>query len=522
MTGPKAIALELLAGAGALCAAQLLCGRLGIFDGPNMETPDGYLNAVDVEELPCGGAANDALRVRLFHSEGESRFTHVHRVIAEYLGAKWLARSFEAGVSEQRIFALFRQAERVPTSLRGLHAWMAHFSDVLARRCIEADPYAVLRYGDAETLSLDQARSLLSALKNLSENDPFFRAEDWGRHPVSGLLRIELEDDIRAVIETSHSHIQLASLLLEAMAGKDLAHALAPTLEAIVYDRNRFYDARHSALLAWRDADPHPGPEAIIRRLLELKDPGSARLAFDLLLLIGVPNLSVAAAADTVLAHLGFAATPEEAWECVESRYVPDCLFRDIDAVTLGPLLDRLADGARTLTHGNDRDPKSDLADLVRRLVVQFLSSGVAVEPARLWSWIGWLDGRHGYSDTKKGQLAAILRDNRTLRAALVEHVLLSPGVDGVLMAGLRLARIKAGLYPTVDDLAGILRGLPDRAAAGPIDPKIYHDLLLLGSTEEGEKFALWGFSGRMGRWVRVLMLFVPAFEAVAAVAFRT
>ena len=35
---------ELLLAAGAICAAQLLCGRIGIFAGPNMETPEGYLN----------------------------------------------------------------------------------------------------------------------------------------------------------------------------------------------------------------------------------------------------------------------------------------------------------------------------------------------------------------------------------------------------------------------------------------------------------------------------------------------
>ena len=203
---------ELLLAAGALCAAQLLCGRHGIFDGPNMETPEGYLNAVDMVALPFGGAANDALRVRLFQAEGENRFTprpSRDRGVSRCQMARPV--SFEAGVSEKRIFALFRQGEGVPTSLRGLHAWMAHFNETLARRCIEADPYAVLRYGDAETLSLDQARSLLSALKKLSEDDPYFRAEDWGRHPVSGLLRTELKDDIRAIVEPPRSHIQLTN-----------------------------------------------------------------------------------------------------------------------------------------------------------------------------------------------------------------------------------------------------------------------------------------------------------------------
>ena len=477
---------ELLLAAGAICAPLLLCDGLGAYAGPVRKTPEGFLNVAELGELRHGKVADDARRTRLFRAEGENRFAPIHRVIAEYLGARWLVCCFEDGVSERRIFGLFQAGDGVPTSLRGLHAWVGHFSEALSFRCIEADPYAIVRYGDAETLGPDQARALLYALKRLSGSDPYFRSGDWDRHPASSLMRIELRDDIRAILEDAGRHRQLSVLLLEAMAGTELAHALAPTLRAILYDSNRLYDERNCALLAWRDADPQLDSEAVIRRILELKDPDSAQLAFDLLLLIGTSALSVGTAAETVLAHLGFAATPEEVWESTEVRYVPDRLFRDIDAMTLGLLLDRLADGARTLKHGTDWDPKSDLADLVRRLVVQILSSSDTVEPARLWSWIGWLDQQHGYSDREKEQLAAILRDNRPLRAALMEHVLLGPCADNTWMAGIRLAEIEPGLYPTVEDLAGVLRVLRARAADGPIDRQTYQHLLWLGRTAEG------------------------------------
>ena len=218
----------------------------------------------DIAEFPFGEAANDALRVRLFQSEVENRFTHVHRVIAEFLGAKWLANCFSADVSEKRIFALFRQGEGVPTSLRGLHAWMAHFDETLARHCIKADPYAVLRYGDAETLNLDQARALLAALKTLSEDDPYFWSEDWGRHPLSGLLRTELKDDVRAIIEPFDHHIQLTNLLLEAMAGTALAEALAETLDAIMFDGRRYVGERSAATEALYIAGVRRDWEAVI------------------------------------------------------------------------------------------------------------------------------------------------------------------------------------------------------------------------------------------------------------------
>ena len=477
---------ELLLAAGAICAALLLCDRLGTYAGPTRKTPEGCLNVAELKGLRHGKAAEDARRTRLFRAEGENRFVPVHRVIAEYLGAKWLANCFEEGVSERRIFGLLQAGEGVPTSLRGLHAWIAHFSEALSFRCIAADPYAIVRYGDAETLGPGQARALLCALKRLSDSDPYFRSGDWDRHPASSLMRIELREDVRTILDDAGRHRQLSILLLEAMAGTELAHALAPTLRAILYDRNRLYDERHCALLAWRDAGPQLDPEAIIRRLLELKDPDSAQLAFDLLVLIGAPALSVGTAADTVLAHLGFAATPEEVLESAEVRYVPDRLFRDMDGVTLGPLLDRLADGARSLTHGNYWEPKSDLADVVRRLVVRILSSGAEIEPTRLWSWIGWLDQEFGYHEQEKEHLAAILRDNRPLRAALMEHVLLGPCADNTLMAGLRLAEIDPGLYPTVEDLAGVLRVLCARTADGPINPETYRHLLMLGCTAEG------------------------------------
>ena len=210
---------ELLLAAGAICAAQVLCDRVGVYTGNLANTPDGYLNIADINKLPFGKIGSDALSTRLFQAEGESRFTHIHRVIAEYLGAKWLARCFEDGVSEKRIFALFRQGEGVPTSLRGLHAWIAHFSDALAARCITADPYAILQYGDAETLALDRVRALLAALKSLSKKNPYFRSGDWSRTPASGLMRVELRDDILAIMETPGRHPQLDSLLLEAMPG---------------------------------------------------------------------------------------------------------------------------------------------------------------------------------------------------------------------------------------------------------------------------------------------------------------
>ena len=124
---------ELLLAAGAVCSAQLICDRIAVYTGATRRTPEDCLSVADVEQLPSGGAARDGLRTRLFQAEGENRFTHIHRAVAEYLGAKWLAHCCDEGVSERRIFALFGPANTVSGSLRGLYGWIPHFSGPLGR-----------------------------------------------------------------------------------------------------------------------------------------------------------------------------------------------------------------------------------------------------------------------------------------------------------------------------------------------------------------------------------------------------
>ncbi len=473
---------ELLLSAGAICAAQLLCGRFEIFTGPYSETPEVYLNVRDVAELPFGGAANDVLRVRLFQSEVENRFSHVHRVIAEYLGAKWLAHCFDADASEKNVIALFRQGEGVPTSLRGLHAWMAHFSDTLAHRCIEADPYAVLRYGDAETLSLDQARSLLAALKKLSDQDPYFWSEDWGRHPLSGLLRIELKEDIRAIIDPPRRHIQLTILLLEAMTGTALAEELEETLDAIISDGRRYVDERSAAADALHAAGVRSDWNTVIHRLLEMNDRDSARIAGETLCRLGLFGVSRRTSVDTVLAYFGLPANLEPR----ELRSLPDSLFSDLNARQLASWLDHFVETARPLMRDPNLDAEWHIPRLVRRLAATVLEADPSIRPERVWAWIEWLHEHQEYGEDASKRLTTIFRKNGDLRAGLLEHVLLTPCARNTWLAGHRLCDTKLGLDPTPEDLAGVLRSLCARTGDDRIDHDTWRGLLRHGQTSDG------------------------------------
>lgn len=479
---------DLLLAAGAMCATQLLCDHIGVFTGAYSKTPAGFVHVADIAKLPFGDATGDALKTRLFQAEGEACFSPVHRVVAEYLGANWLASCFDSGLSERRIFGLFQQGEGVPTSLRGLHAWTAHFSDALAARCIAADPYAVLRYGEADTLGLEQARALLTALEKLSEEDPYFRSEDWGQHSASGLMRAELKDEILSIISTPHRHTQLTMLLIGAMVGTGLAKELASALDTMMFDQDRYFGERSDAANAMRATGIVGDWEAVIHRLLAMGDADSWRLAFEVLNDIGAHTVSIQTSVETVLAHLGL--TVSQVPKSDESRiglaHIRDSLFGELDTVQLETLLDSIAAHARPLMSSANHWVKAQVVDLVIHLTVQVLEADPKVAPERVWTWIEWLSGDQGYNDTKKKRLIEIFRNEHALRSGLLEHVLLTPCETNTWMAGHRLGETQLGLYPTNEDLVGVLKALRVRSGDGAMSADMWRDVLHLSRSREG------------------------------------
>ena len=476
---------QLLHGAGAICATQLLCDRIDVYDGPNSQTPDGYVNVSDITALPFCDVARHALRTRLFKARGEHRFTYVHRVVAEYLGAKWLAACFDKGHSQKRIFALLRHGKGVPTSLRGLHAWIAHFSAALASHCIHADPYAVLRYGDAEKLSLTQARDLVRALRNLSEQDPYFRSEDWGRHPASGLMRPELKHDLLSIIRAPGEHPQLSMLLIEAMIGTPLAEELAQTLLEIAFDPERAFYERSDAALAVHQAQSSVDWEQAIVHLLELADASSARLAHEILARLDARELPIGICVDTVFAHLGLTETTASQ-DSDLIAHIDDNLFSDFDAGRRVKLLDRLVASAKSFLAEADHWARSSLAILVWRNTLLVLQADPSMPAQQVWTWISPFRDHDGHDDRARAELTQYLQENGDFRSELLKYVLLTPCASSTWMAGHALGDLGLDLYPTPKDVCAVLRALKPQAGHAPIDPGTWRDLLSLVRTANG------------------------------------
>ena len=160
---------ELLAAAERLFAIQLLTGHAGYV------TDSG---GSDAEYLGLASIPGDdpatlriALNTRLFESpmedgrRTEGRSSPVHRQVAEFLAARYLARRIDDGLPVGRVLALMTGEDGgIVSELRGLSAWLAAHSIEARRELIERDPEGVAAYGDAGVFTLAEKRRLLECL----------------------------------------------------------------------------------------------------------------------------------------------------------------------------------------------------------------------------------------------------------------------------------------------------------------------------------------------------------------------
>ncbi len=464
---------ELLLASGAICATLLLCDLMGVHDGNLAETPAGFLNVSDVRGLPFAGAAADALRTRLFQADGEGRFSCLHRAIAEYLGAAWLSRCVAEGPTGAGILSLFGPGGGVPGALRGLHAWIARLSPALAARCLAADPHAVLREGEMETLAPDRARTLLAALKERSGEDPCFDAEDRGVHRGSGLMRRELKDDIVGVLAEPGPHAQLSAFLIEAMGGTDLSGEDGRLLEGILFDRDRDYRERAAAFWSL-DANAPADDEAAALRLLDLGDAGSARLACEILGSLELDDGTArwSPSADRMEAKPG-GEDDTEPQAAASSRREP---FGALDTARLAALLDFIAEGAPAALAEAEDWQRETLTDMGRHLAARVLEADSAVAADRVWAWIRWT-GEAGAAAPRE-RLAEIFGRERALRAAVLEHALTTPRPGSVRSACLELRKTGLGIGAAAADHDELAEALRIRSENGSIDPETWRGII--------------------------------------------
>ena len=155
----------MLGAARELSALLLLTGHEGYNEFGHQDDPE-YLG---LESVPDSERTTLrlALHSKLFTSpvEGGLRRAPIHRQVAEFLGARYLAEQIENGLSVRRVLALMTGEDGgIVSELRGLSAWLAAHCLEARQELIERDPEGVAAYGDAGVFSREDKRRLLECL----------------------------------------------------------------------------------------------------------------------------------------------------------------------------------------------------------------------------------------------------------------------------------------------------------------------------------------------------------------------
>ena len=448
--------------AGALMASMLITGSDGICTVPQGES-DSTLCLIDVGSLTGDNLSNVILGSRLFTADGsrDNHYLPVHRTVAEFLGARWLARCAEKSShpsrTAKRIVRLFLSVGGVPASLRGLNAWLPKFSpQLLGPVAIESDPYGVLRYGDGDNLSVLQSRQIINQLKVLSSFDPYFRDDWWDTITLKGLAKHENVDEIRSVIASDEEAFHLRSLLLEAIKSSEVSNQLLDELRSILFDESRPFLERRDAAEAIRNSQEafDSWPE-IAEILLNQDSDQSSRLAVELFSLVGVEAFDDALIAKAVVSDAGLLDPANRdrslghfyfLGEAVPPHRVASLLNRFV--VLVFPDESKLEDSS----YGERNDGWIDFSSLAETLLAKVLSvEHEELDPINVWKWLHLV--RSGSGEERRTQISRAFEENVSLRRGIHRHVLSSQKSEHNYFWILhKLTEASAGLAITTDD----------------------------------------------------------------------
>lgn len=221
--------------AGRLCTILLTTGQSG-YDLWSRGTSD---NAIAIKNCHCEPLEPVLIVVRskLFTTNQDEIAQPIHRHIAEFLAAKYLAKLIDKGLPIRRIIALLIGEDgKVISQFRGLSGWLSALSADARASLISADPIGVGLYGDITNFTTNEKQGLLESLE-----------EEISRHWSSDrviaaftpLVSAQMASGIRRILKgTSRTRNQQAmvAFLLQLLIKSPTLPDISDPLLGILYD----------------------------------------------------------------------------------------------------------------------------------------------------------------------------------------------------------------------------------------------------------------------------------------------
>ena len=404
---------ELVEPAGAVSATLLISGASGVSLLPGSSVTNEYPSYKTIAFQPEEKLQACLMRRCFsFIDTEQEAVTYIHRTMAEFLGAQWLAGKVRAGYPFYRALSLIGKDGCPASELRGLYAWLPVFLPEHAEICLKNDSYGVLTYGDAASLSPSLRKILLENMNRLAKSDPWFRAGNWAHEQLGALSGEDMVDSFRDILQKSTS-FHLRTLILEAIVhGPEL-----PQVKDLLLNILESSDAYDEAALA---------VEALLRVV-----PGSKEKIIDIFHATLKKNPETARLRGTILSRLY-----ENTFQSEDVLSICHDVLHDTKQHAIGELwgmtaalpvttLPDILDALCALDTGEDFDGKivnqHIIESVFERLLNRLLQSGFTPQPEQLWNWLSCLNFLEGqYGAGVQDDIRYWLKQNKSLVFAML------------------------------------------------------------------------------------------------------
>ena len=261
----------ILNAAGYLCAIQLLSGIAGFSQDQGQASAQYFELTALSTPLPLLSSLDEALKSNIFHSAGEERRTPIHRSVAEYLGAKYIADLVQAKTDPlpfERVLALMPDAMgAISSDLRGLCAWLAvHCNGNDRSMLIQRDPLGVIIYGDIRAFTNTEKIFALKVLKSKLKNMDWPNFYDASFGALGTADMIARFQEILSSSSREAADQKLLVIVLSAIAYGEPMPNLIRSIENIIRDPSYLGSVRSYAIEVLKQ---HDAKNTLLLQLLE-------------------------------------------------------------------------------------------------------------------------------------------------------------------------------------------------------------------------------------------------------------
>ena len=385
-----------------------------------------------METLVSDADSKQAILATRMFRPGETVDTHrpVHKIIAEYAAADYLTKRIADptdALTLERCLPIIAPNSTVRDELRGLIGWMASLGNKpIQEAAIDLDAYAVLANGDPSQLDTTSKRRLVRCLKEVEEQDPYFRRGDfWRRFSVAGLFSTEVVDEVRPHI-SPQSEGQFRDLILELLEGSPATAQLTAELSALCLSAEANEHARVMAATLLL-AVPGVSHTANLAQLIFQADAVSMKVAAKLIQQLGAAHFSISYLTGylRVFANLYPRARRSSA-RVIGARYFLRNLIKTLNYQQTTNLLDALSANL-TCTCGqkaHDCHCRNGTSKIIGLLLDHYSEiSSTPHDPQRFWGWIKNLNFHSSMSPDRSASVR-LLRDDDDLRQGIMQVAL--------------------------------------------------------------------------------------------------